>query len=239
MPDSELAAIGILFDTEAMGMYYSIDSWRLFRKVLDPGRLLGCTLYNGDLMVQSASKAEMWCIAVAGDPPSLAYVRQVFLNLNAKGLPDGQKRFIQGPSFQPERYLSLRGRVDARGIYVTARWNRGNHDECRETGWPYKPQQVSSDINEFLQKELEEMASPSWRSSSQNSGFSVACTCGESMRVEEHQSGKSIRCIICGFSTEISPDSMLQRREEDDMHTKTQDGRGGDSARKKWWQFWK
>lgn len=159
-----LPGIGVLFDIDALGRgFYEGKAWRLFMSKTDPERLGACLLRHGDTCATLAGSARRFCIAVYGPEASVRYIRNVFADLEDKGLAPKARRLLEKRELASAP-LSLKGGVDGSGRFVEDSWDRSSHDLCREAGWGYAPVRVPPDLDAHLRTELEALKIPGWAS---------------------------------------------------------------------------
>lgn len=124
--------IGILFDIDALGTLYGQAAYKILFESLDPQRLRGCLLYDGDTNATLSGRASQYCIAVqATDRRQIEYVRASLGGRTDQGLLDPHLRFIDGRITRDEP-LVLAGGVDQaavlrvwEGDMVQASWAEG------------------------------------------------------------------------------------------------------------------
>jgi len=150
--------IGVVFDIDDLGGgFYGYEAWKIFMKHLDPSKLTGSTLLEGDTMETLSGGANEFCIAVYGGM-DVDYVRSAFADLTEEGLAPPDRRFIEKPQLDAEP-LPDRGRVDGEGFFVTESWTRVDHDLCKGTGWGFRPGSAPDDLPPELTEELEALRS--------------------------------------------------------------------------------
>jgi ABC-type polar amino acid transport system ATPase subunit len=146
--------IGIVFDIETLGEgYYEAKAWRTVMKHLQPSRITGCVLKEGDTQATLRGRAHEFCIAIYGAEPDVNYVKGVFADLEEEGLAPKNRRFMDNPQLDAEP-LVLAGTIDSFGRLVRDTWDRGFHDWCKESGWGYNPKRVPRDLSYELRNEL-------------------------------------------------------------------------------------
>jgi len=111
------AEIGIVFDIDELGGgFYGLTAYKVLFQSLDPNRLKGCTLRDGDTAETLAGRARHYCIAFQStDSATVQYVRDTLANAQEKGLLPAGRRFIEATSQQP---LVLAGVIDSDGRLV-------------------------------------------------------------------------------------------------------------------------
>lgn len=150
-----LQGIGVVFNIDELGGgFYGFKVWKLFMKHLDPLRLAGVTIVEGDTKSTIKNRAREFCIAVLGGDTE--YIRTTFANLDEKGLAPKNRRFIEKSQLASEP-LTIRGRIDTYGRFETESWTRVDHDLCKETGWGYNPKRIPKDLSDDLRTELKKL----------------------------------------------------------------------------------
>ena len=109
--------IGIVFDIDELGGgFYGLTAYKVLFQSLDPNRLKGCTLRDGDTAETLAGRARHYCIAFQStDSATIQYVHDTLANAQEKGLLPAGRRFIEATSQQP---LVLAGVIDSDGRLV-------------------------------------------------------------------------------------------------------------------------
>lgn len=154
---SSLPGVGIVFDIETLGGgFYGAKAWRIVMKHLQPSRLTGCVLKEGDTNAALSRRNNEFCIAMYGTGLDVNYVKGIFADLDEKGLAPKSRRFIEKPQLDSEP-LVLTGTIDTSGRLIQDSWTRVTHDLCKETGWGYNPKSVPNDLPAELQSELKEL----------------------------------------------------------------------------------
>lgn len=122
-PNSDRAAgrgtIGVLFDIDELGGgFYRYAALRVLFECLDPQRLAGCTVLDGDTSETLAGRARTYCVAFqASDAEQAAYLRDALGRSEEKGLLPQTRRFLDGAAVD-HHPLVLTGRVDSIGRLV-------------------------------------------------------------------------------------------------------------------------
>jgi len=90
--------IGILFDIEGLGSsLYGRAAYRILFESLDPQRLKGCSLHDGDTNATLMGKANLYCVAIrCPEPETLDYVREALSAREDEGLLPVDRRFVTG-----------------------------------------------------------------------------------------------------------------------------------------------
>ncbi len=90
--------IGVLFDIEGLASsFYGPVAYRILFESLDPQRLKGCSLHDGDTNATLRGTANVYCIAIrAPKPEILDYVREALSTREDNGLLPVAHRFITG-----------------------------------------------------------------------------------------------------------------------------------------------
>lgn len=149
--------IGVVFDIDGLGGgFYGYRAWLLFMKSLDPKRLGGCILVEGDTALTLAGHANEFCIGIYGLMLDLTYIRETFESVYAPGLAPVHRRFIEKLALDAQP-LPMRGRIDRFSRLVTERWTHTDHTLCRDAGWGYCPKEVPANLDDSLHVELEQL----------------------------------------------------------------------------------
>ncbi len=152
--------IGLVFDIDGLGGGdYGNAAWHIFTAVIPATSLRSCILVEGDTAATLAGQANEFCIGVYGDRAIIDLVRAKFEQADIPGLAAFHRRFITKTALD-QQPLPTKGVVDLGGRLVTDRWNRIDHDLCKEVGWGYSPHQIPDDLNEKLRTELAELMLP-------------------------------------------------------------------------------
>lgn len=152
--------IGVVFDIDGLGGgFYGYCAWQLFTKHLDPRQLGVSILVEGDTAATLNGQANEFCIGVYCSDLAVDYVRRTFEDMNKPGLAAFHRRFIEKVVLD-DQPLPIRGQLDAFHRLVTDRWNRIDHNLCKEAGWGYSPKNVPTDLEQSLLRELEELKKP-------------------------------------------------------------------------------
>jgi hypothetical protein len=110
--------LGILYNIDELGGgFYGWKAYSILFRALDPKRLTGCSLLDGDTSETLAGGAREYCIAIhSPDPAKIDYVREVLLAASDPGLLPPDRRFLQGDvRTQP---LVPAGEIDSEGRLV-------------------------------------------------------------------------------------------------------------------------
>jgi hypothetical protein len=151
-----MPGIGIVFNIDDLGGgFYGYQAWKIFMKHIDVRKFPASALFEGDTNETLGGSANEFCIAIYG-MIDIGKIKDIFKDLNDKGLAQQGRRFIDKPRLDAEP-LPSRGRIDAAGFFVTDKWTRVDHDLCKENGWGYKPQKVTVELNADLRRELDEL----------------------------------------------------------------------------------
>ena len=126
--------VGILFDIDHLGGgFYGWEAYKILFRALDPNRLGGCTLLDGDTAATLAHRANHYCIAIQSlDPAPIQYVRETLGRSQEKGLLPSANRFLEGVGGQP---LVLAGIVDAHGNLVVKEGSMIGSGWTEGTAW--------------------------------------------------------------------------------------------------------
>jgi len=111
--------IGILFNIDDLGGgFYGWKAFKIIFQNLDPQRLTGCIIYDGDTTETLAGEAKIYCIVFQTQMESqIKYIRDVFLKHNDKGLLPRDQRLLEG-SLTDKEPLVLSGQIDSDGNLV-------------------------------------------------------------------------------------------------------------------------
>ncbi|GAA4209741.1 hypothetical protein [Actinocatenispora rupis] len=121
--------IGILFHIADLGSLYGQAAYRILFDSLDPRRLAGCSLYDGDTAATIAGSANTCCVAVrATDPTQIEYVRATLADRTDTGLLAPDRRFLTGAATAVEPLVPA-GVVDAARRLVV------DPEEMVQPGW--------------------------------------------------------------------------------------------------------
>jgi hypothetical protein len=115
MTGEGLLELGILFDVAQLGGgFYGHQAYKIFFANLDPQRLKGCMLHDGDAL---AISSDIYCICVqTTKQEQIDYVRQTMSGVEAPGLLPAARRFATGRVAAPN-YLVHSGFVDPEGAF--------------------------------------------------------------------------------------------------------------------------
>ncbi|MFG1691125.1 hypothetical protein ACGF5M_03025 [Gemmatimonadota bacterium] len=207
--------IGVVFDIDDLGGgFYGYEAWKIFMKHLDPSKLTGSTLLEGDTMETLNGGANEFCIAVYGSV-DVDYVRSAFEDLTEEGLAPPDRRFIEKPQLDSEP-LPDRGRVDSEGFFVTGSWTRVDHDLCKGTGWGFRPGSAPNDLPPELAEELEAL---------RRGGVSEISEDSVAVEKEVEAASEDEDVAVEDEAVEAEPEAEAT---PDDA-----------PVQKAWWQFWK
>ncbi len=107
--------IGVLFDIDKLGGWYGAEAYKIFFKNLNPMKMSGFILYDGDTTETLNGNANNYCIAVQSmDPSTINYIKDSFSQANNTGLSSIENRFIMG-NVTPKHPLVLSARVNSGG----------------------------------------------------------------------------------------------------------------------------
>ncbi len=111
--------IGILFDIDDLGGgFYRYSAFKVLFESLDPKRLTGCTLLDGDTSETLAGQASTYCVTFQDvDSAQADYIRETLGDCDDKGLLPTSSRFIEG-AVTGSHPLVVAGRVDGEGRLV-------------------------------------------------------------------------------------------------------------------------
>lgn len=150
--------IGVVFDIDALGGgAYGARAWRVFMLEVDPRRLCGSALVDGDTALTLYGTANEFCIGIYSPELDTAYIRDRFESSDATGLAPLHRRFIEEAALRPQP-LPLFGRIDVAGRLVTEEWSPFDHESCREAGWGYAPESTPFELDPVRAAQLGAMA---------------------------------------------------------------------------------
>jgi hypothetical protein len=114
-----LGEVGVLFDIDGLGGgYYRYSAFSVLFKRLDPMRLTGCTLLDGDTSETLARNANTYCVAFQFvDPAQAGYIREALRDCDDEGLLPTSSRFVEG-AVTGRHPLVVAGRIDGAGRLV-------------------------------------------------------------------------------------------------------------------------
>jgi hypothetical protein len=114
-----LGEVGVLFDIDGLGGgYYRYSAFSVLFKRLDPMRLTGCTLLDGDTSETLARNANTYCVAFQSvDPAQAGYIREALRDCDDEGLLPTSSRFVEG-AVTGRHPLVVAGRIDGAGRLV-------------------------------------------------------------------------------------------------------------------------
>lgn len=115
----DIGEIGVLFDIDGLGGgFYRYSAFKVLFKTLDPKRLAGCTLLDGDTSETLAGRARTYCVAFqAVDSAQAGYIREALGDCDEEGLLPTRSRFVEG-AVTGRHPLVVAGRVDGEGRLV-------------------------------------------------------------------------------------------------------------------------
>lgn len=116
---TEPQEIGVLFDIDELGGgMYGWKAYRILFASLDPQRLRGCSLHDGDVNATIAGLAQLYCIVVrSSDPRAIHHVRQAMSSRADAGLLPADLRLVDGEITRVEPLVPA-GAVDRAGRLV-------------------------------------------------------------------------------------------------------------------------
>ncbi|HEY0807741.1 MAG TPA: hypothetical protein VGD84_21930 [Pseudonocardiaceae bacterium] len=117
--DSGGHEIGILFDiNELGGGTYGHKAYRIVFDALDPHRLSGCSVHDGDTNATFYRGASEYCIAIrCPDATTVDYIRTTMTARTDAGLPPPARRFADGNVTAREPLVPA-GTIDRKGNFV-------------------------------------------------------------------------------------------------------------------------
>jgi len=115
MTGEGLLEIGIMFDVAGLGGgFYGHAAYKIFFANLDPQKIKGCMIYDGDAM---AISNDLYCICVQSTHrEQIDYVRTTMGAVDAPGLLPADRRFVTGRVAAPN-YLVNAGFVSPEGAF--------------------------------------------------------------------------------------------------------------------------
>lgn len=154
-------AIGIVFNIDDLGGYYSYSAMKIIMKHLDPEKLKNTIIQQGDSAETLAGQRNEFILAFHGSTEQVEYIRNTFKDADIKGLAPKLRRFLVRERLMGQRLVQY-GTIDVLGALVTHQWNRTDHDLCKEFKWMYNPLSGYHDLSPDLAEELEKMRLPSF-----------------------------------------------------------------------------
>ena len=132
----DLGEIGVLFDIDGLGGgFYRYSAFKVLFKCLDPKRLAGCTLLDGDTSETLAGHARTYCVAFHGvDSAQAGYIREALGDCHEEGLLPTRSRFVEG-AVTGRHHLVVAGRVDGEGRLVVPEGGLVHQDWAEGTAW--------------------------------------------------------------------------------------------------------
>jgi hypothetical protein len=96
-------AVGVLFDIDGLGGgFYRWPAFKIFFQSVDPDRVAGSLVLDGDTADTLAGRARIYCISVeSADTAVIQYVRNAFAQVSDPGLLPAPRRFLSDPSKEP------------------------------------------------------------------------------------------------------------------------------------------
>jgi hypothetical protein len=128
--------IGVVFDIDELGGgFYRYTALRVLFESLDPTRLGGCTVLDGDTSETLAGQARTYLIAFqAVDPEQAAYIRDTLARSDNEGLLPETRRFLEGAAVT-RHPLVLTGRIDGEGRLVVKEGSGIGAGWVKDTRW--------------------------------------------------------------------------------------------------------
>jgi hypothetical protein len=121
---SNVPVLGVRFDIGRIcSGSYGMDCWEIFWQVVDPTKLAGATLYEGDTAASVDGRENVFCIAIqTADTGALGLVRAVLSNHRGFNDVCAPPRFIEGQRCTIEPLVAV-GYVGSQGQIVGDAWN--------------------------------------------------------------------------------------------------------------------
>lgn len=131
--------IGILFDIDDLGGgSYGWKAYKILFNNLDPHKLTGCSLHDGDTSETLQEEVRIYCIAIQTvDESKIEYIRETFRKCNDKGLLSPDQRFLES-SVTDEEPLVLAGYIDLAGNLVVDAYSMIGEGWTKGTKWTLK-----------------------------------------------------------------------------------------------------
>jgi len=126
--------IGVLFDIDDLGGgFYGWQAYKIIFKAVDPKRLKGCTVLDGDTADTLAGRANHYCIAFQyADPAAVQYVRETLGRCEDKGLLPASQRFRESIGREP---LVQAARIDSDGRLLVKEGGMIGSGWAKGTAW--------------------------------------------------------------------------------------------------------
>lgn len=146
--------VAVLFDINALGSSYRKSALRILMSSIDPMKLCGVRIYEGDVKYSSGEKANIWCFAIQEENESTGgkrseYFKSQVLKLNQNGLLPKDNRIVTNSS---PFNLQLTGRIDHEGKWRSSGWAGEYGDmEAAQVGleWSWKVLPENDDLGSF------------------------------------------------------------------------------------------
>jgi len=135
--------IGVLFDIDGLGGdFYGYSAYRVLFRTLDPKRLAGSTILDGDTTATLAGRDRTYCVAFQGVDSSQAnYIRDAISRSDEEGLRPRGSRLAEGVVTK-HHPLVVAGRVDGEGRLVVPEGGLVHQDWAEGTAWIIAGQQA-------------------------------------------------------------------------------------------------
>ena len=134
--NNTLDEIGVLFDLEGLGGGdYRHSAFRFLFENLDPHRLAGCAVFDGDTAQALAGGARTYCVAfqtVHSD--QVAYLREILGGVENQVLLANKDRFLDSPACAGQPLVST-GYIDANGCFLTDKESGFSPEWTQGTLW--------------------------------------------------------------------------------------------------------
>ena len=114
--------IGVLFDIDALDSgLYGHTAYQIFFRHVDPRKIVGCILKDGDTNETLYKGANIYCISVESlEPSKIAYVKEALSKAQDQGLLDLNERFLDEYAVRTEP-LVIAGTIGINGYFVHGR----------------------------------------------------------------------------------------------------------------------
>lgn len=134
--NNALDEIGVLFDIEGLGGgYYRQSAFRFLFENLDPHRLAGCAVSDGDTAQTLAGGARTYCIAFQTvHPDQVVYLREILGGVESKVLLANEDRFLDSPACTGQPLVST-GSIDANGCFLADKESGFSPEWTKGTPW--------------------------------------------------------------------------------------------------------
>lgn len=127
--------LGVLFNIDDLGDgLYGYEAYKIFFRMIDPRRISGCALYDGDTNATLRRGASEYCIAIESrDHATLNAVRNTIAASTERGLLGPARRFMTDAEVSREPLVLAAG-IDAAGELIGCKtgWVTSAHKAALE-----------------------------------------------------------------------------------------------------------